>query len=575
MKNIETQPLTFKNFKIRLPIDSLLMGEGIIDSFERKIYVTIPEAMDKTALTFEFEVDDGVRVWVDDTEQKSGVTVNDFTDDIIYTLEEENRQTAYHVMVNDWRSIQGHCYEGELFQKPERPYQHNYEKTLMMKVAVSEPSGEPNGTKIFLRFEEILDLIEKIDKITREIPKIIYLVGWQYCGHDDKYPAFFEVNPALKRDGDETPRESLIWLMDEALKYHTTVSLHINMTDAYKDSPLWDTYLAHDLISKKDDDTLMDIGEWGNYVKKTAYQVNYTKEWESGFAKKRIDQLLALLPIQRAGTIHVDAFFARASKGHSLEQEKAAKRKICRYWRDCGIDLTTEFLHGSNKGDTVESYTDGTNSGVIGIIPAMWHFNQSLEDYMKRPASLVTGAGINEDIKYGTDKGIPFLFGCSMRGEGIFIHPQNRYGLNPNWEEAFIAQFCLTTLVWQYLNQFERLQLEENDDNKIVTYSQDVTANLKEQVIRQNDTIIRESSDVLVPLAWRKEREMIAFSLEGYENKKWKLLHPWETVENIVLYEIKDCKIERFGECKVDLGCCITLSLQPGQMILVAPKNKE
>jgi hypothetical protein len=29
-------------------------------------------------------------------------------------------------------------------------------------------------------------------------------------------------------------------LIKEAKAYHTTISLHINMIDAYKDSPLWD-----------------------------------------------------------------------------------------------------------------------------------------------------------------------------------------------------------------------------------------------------------------------------------------------------------------------------------------------
>ena len=43
--------------------------------------------------------------------------------------------------------------------------------------------------------------------------KIIYLVGWQYNGHNDKYPAFFEVNRALKWLQDKDAMESLLWLM--------------------------------------------------------------------------------------------------------------------------------------------------------------------------------------------------------------------------------------------------------------------------------------------------------------------------------------------------------------------------
>lgn len=32
------------------------------------------------------------------------------------------------------------------------------------------------------------------------------------------------------------------WLIREARAYNTTISLHINMVDAFEESPLWDTY---------------------------------------------------------------------------------------------------------------------------------------------------------------------------------------------------------------------------------------------------------------------------------------------------------------------------------------------
>ena len=115
-------------------------------------------------------------------------------------------------------------------------------------------------------------------RLSLGIPKIVYLVGWQYNGHDDKYSAFFDANELLKRPEDKSAIESLRWLMREARKYHTIVSLHINMTDAYDDSPLWDEYVKHDLISKNADGTLKVIGEYNN---RKAYQINYKNEWES------------------------------------------------------------------------------------------------------------------------------------------------------------------------------------------------------------------------------------------------------------------------------------------------------
>ena len=94
-------------------------------------------------------------------------------------------------------------------------------QTLVMKIGISVPV-QKGGTKIINTFENALEIIRKADNLSLGVPKIIYLVGWQYNGHDDKYPAFFEVNKELKRPQDKDARASLIWLMTEARKYHTT-----------------------------------------------------------------------------------------------------------------------------------------------------------------------------------------------------------------------------------------------------------------------------------------------------------------------------------------------------------------
>lgn len=470
-------------------------------------------------------------------------------------------------MEEDYRLISGEAYEGELTGKPERPYLHDYTKTLVMKIFVSEPSLVEGETKVSMNFDEILHLIKQVDQITLQIPKILYLVGWQYQGHDDKYPAFFEVNPALKRECDSEARESLVWLMNEAFQYHTTVSLHINLTDAYQDSPLWETYLLHDLISRRENGELMKIGEWGYYRKKAAYQVNYTREWESGFAKQRIDKLLEYLPIRRAGTIHCDAFFARASKDTSLDSEKAAKRKICRYFRNQGIDVTTEFLHGMKEGSLEETYTGGNESGVLGIIPFIWHFNQSQEDYMRRPASLVTGAGINPDIEYGNDEAIGFLFGKTMHGEDVFFDKEKRYGLNPNWEREFKIKFCMQTALWAYQNQYKRVRLFGEGQERILHYEDGLIANWANKVIRHKEVLLREKDDIFVPLVWSQNHRIIAYSVLGYQEKEWMLPKEWEQVTEVIITEVS---LESVISAKRRVkNRKILLSLEPEQMVVI------
>jgi len=174
----------------------------------------------------------------------------------------------------------------------EGQFNHDYSRTLVMKMMLSIPDGK-GGTNVYCDLDKALELIRQTDNITLGVPKIVYMVGWQYRGHDDLYPAFFEVNPALKRPGDENARESFLWFMREAKKYNTVISLHINMTDAYENSPLWQEYVDNDLISKNADGSLMIIGNYNNLK---AYQINYRNEWEKGYAQMRIDKLLDLLP---------------------------------------------------------------------------------------------------------------------------------------------------------------------------------------------------------------------------------------------------------------------------------------
>jgi hypothetical protein len=92
---------------------------------------------------------------------------------------------------------------------PEIKWKHNYSQVLWMKMFLASVDMEtiPHGphkardkgeSHVYLTFEQALDVIRRVDNLTLGIPKIIYVVGWQYNGHDSKYPAWGEVNPKLK-----------------------------------------------------------------------------------------------------------------------------------------------------------------------------------------------------------------------------------------------------------------------------------------------------------------------------------------------------------------------------------------
>ena len=396
-------------------------------------------------------------------------------------------------------------------------FNHDYSQSLVMKLVMSVPDKK-GGTKVINTFASALEIIKTADNLSLGVPKIIYLVGWQYNGHDDKYPAFFEVNKALKRSSDKNARESLLWLMEEAKKYHTIVSLHINMTDAYDDSPLWNEYVEKDMISKTSSGKLMVIG---NYNGRKAYQINYKNEWKNGYAQMRIDRLLELLPpLKEAGTIHLDAWIVRESKGHyeSAMTEAKYQKKILKYWNDKGIDVTSEW---------VMDY-------MVGYVPFAWHFNHmTQEDYLNIPANIYTGSGLNPDVR-NTDFGLGFLFGKSMYGETVFpsLLKEDK---NSEWIKKFNKDFYLNVLQYQFLNRLKRIKVEGEVDQRVAFFSKDVKTSLIDSTVVQGNYVLREKNKVVFPLAWKKDKMLAIYS----QDQKWKevkLPDSWNDVEIVSVY---------------------------------------
>lgn len=395
-------------------------------------------------------------------------------------------------------------------------FNHDYSQTWVSKLFLSKPDPA-GGCIVNLTFEQALEVIRVTDNLSLGIPKIVYLVGWQYDGHDDKYPAFFDANPLLKRPSDKTALESLRWLMREARKYHTTVSLHINMTDAYDDSPLWDEYVEKDLISKNADGSLKVIGEYNN---RKAYQVNYQREWEAGYTQMRIDKLLALVPeLKEAGTIHSDAWIARPSEGHneSVINEALYQQRAALYWKSKGIDITSEW---------VMDY-------MIGYVPYAWHFNGfNQADYLKYPASVYTGTGINPDIR-SSDHALGFLFGTSCYGEPIWK------GADYNaWKDALVKDFILKVPQYFFLNRLERDSVSGTGENRVAWYSDGVSVSLKDSTVVQYDRVLRNRNTVCMPAVWRNDRGMLLYSEEGCPDGSFDVPYCWGTAKKAELYLI-------------------------------------
>jgi hypothetical protein len=428
---------------------------------------------------------------------------------------------------------------------PERPWIHRYDQTLTMKLMLAKKKAS-GGTNVLLNFDQAMTVIKKIDSLTLGMPKIIYLVGWQYDGHDSKYPAFFEVNAGLKRAQDATALDSLKWIMREAQRYHTTVSVHINLRDAYKNSPLWQEYVDHDLLIRGSDGKLVQGEIWDG---DQSFQVCYTREWDAGYTQSRLNRLLALLPIEDAGTIHIDAFHTGecTAQGITREQETETQKKIFRFLRDRNVDVTSEFL------------SDFRIDPLVGLQPMAWWFRrQELRDYLVRPASLYTG-GVDETL--GGQ-----LFGTSMHGEDIAQKDPERL-------PDFLREFCLQTVPWYYLNRHDRLRVELTPEWSEAYFSGDVVTRVDQTgkvTISERGRVLRDDNNILFPALWREDSSLIAYSAEGYADRRWELPPDWKGVTEVKTAEVTMSGLQPGGSLRVSNNH-IQLTLQPDHALMLTP----
>lgn len=443
---------------------------------------------------------------------------------------------------------------------------HDYTKTLVTKLFLSQAGFDgkykhaDNGRQtVYLNFEQALERIKALDNIALGMPQIVYLVGWQYNGHDSKYPAFFEGNELLKRDCDANANESIRWLAAEAKKYNTAVSFHINMFDCYEDSPLFEDYLEADAIARTKTGHLM-ASEWG-------YKIDYVQDWNSGLARKRIDRMCELLPVQEAGTVHIDAFHTAAPVpvenpdgsfsvafpevlnpylGWTREEEIAAQIEIIKYWAGKGVDVTTEGLDGG---------VDGLKDPHSGYRAMVWHLRPELR--LHYPNSMLTGGDCGDEMEKR-------VFGSSDSLESTLRETPCDYS-------KVIHMLCTTSFINNYLSRFERkFCVLGNDYGKMVYEGGlETEADYEHYTVRENGVLLAEDDDVFIPALWVEGSNMIAYSARGYKGRTWKLLPMYPAKGRVTVWSVDENGRKLVGRRPYS-GGKLRLDVKKGQMLLLS-----
>ena len=455
-------------------------------------------------------------------------------------------------------------------------WNYDYAKTLWMKMYLAEPDFPNNRSKVFITFEQALDIIKAVDYITQAVQKIVYLVGWQGLGHDDCYPEMEVVNEALKRECDDNARQSLYWLYEEAKQYHTVVSFHGNVSDAYTQTPCFaELAAANGVVNDPDGEpTPIEI-----FNGRDGYKTSYKQFWESGIFKRLFDRFCEVTPVKEAGTVHLDNFCIAESLNPrtAVEEQDAARNAMLDYIASLGIDVTSEYtyreaplrneslthpirkFYAKSGEDMTEVDWRTVPIHTLGRIPATWWTSgMTMDECMTIPPSLYSG--------HLKEKALMNVFYGTMHGEDIW----REYGNDSErWGPAFIKEFCTYHVPYVYLNRYERLRYEEDetapiDDRYTVFFSNGVVSCGADRSISKNSVVLKQENEVILPLTEDNET-FIAYSETG-RSGLWEV--PDAAFRDANVYEITPHGNRFLCRAEVTNGQ-IGLELSAGQAVAI------
>lgn len=394
--------------------------------------------------------------------------------------------------------------------EPVFAYQYPYEKCMVMKLGLAYPDPDrPGKSKVLMSFDDALAFIRKIDAMTQGIRKIYYFVGWQYLGHDDKYPDYFEVNEALKSPQDAAAADSFRRLCEEAEKYHSVVSVHINFNDAYDNAPSFPDFVRAGALIRKRSGKIHAIE---TYNGRKCYKICHKTYWESGLFCRQFDRFAQTFPfLVKAGTIHVDNFqcYKNYAPKVSIKEMQDARRKMIAYAHEKGMDITSEFTYKENNllpnrpiFGLPRDHWKWARQDTVGWIPmTWWRYRETRKELLDIPPEISCGGVFREKRRN------QYLYG-NMHGEDIIIKG------DPHWAEKFLECFATYQVPGHFLNAHRRMAIKGVGASTRCYFSEDIVSYAKHQKITWRGETMKEKETVFLPLV-QKEKQWIAYSRTG------------------------------------------------------------
>jgi hypothetical protein len=238
----------------------------------------------------------------------------------------------------DW--MESALWQRERLRDPSPVFEPATFSYKVMNDWLDQPDVKPSTT-----FEETLQMIERIARITGNARQIAALTGWQNGGHDSGWPYFTKVNADLGGP------KKLQWLAREARKHNAIVSYHINIDDSNSDTPGFERSLP--VLAAGHDGKPY---PWSIYYTggPQVYRISHTKDLESGFFEERLGAMLKAVP--QTNSIQLDTFrpysisFAPGDD-IGLVDEVVSSKRIVEWFHKKGIAVAAEGPVDALYGD--------------------------------------------------------------------------------------------------------------------------------------------------------------------------------------------------------------------------------
>lgn len=413
---------------------------------------------------------------------------------------------------------------GLTYNYPLYPYSKDLSQTLTFKVMLrcALPDQISN-----LDMSLVANYLRQIDCITRGIPKIVVLGGFQQNGHDHTYPWWAPVDDSFTAPGRRKGKEALIWLMEEAKKYNTTCTFHVNPFDAYMDSEKWNFYEENDLLCRNTDGSLVKGDIWWD---RQSYFVNMVNEWNAGVTKQRIDAFIEQVPlVKETGVLYFD---------NETQYPPSLYHYVTKEDQISAIKKAAEYLKTEYGIQLIGEYADTNLYGVCSLgVTWDWWASLNINQMEVAPYIACGGRDGTHDELYGGQIDLTKrrfqVFGASVQLE------DTQFQRDPF---KVARELSHHTYVYFYLNRLLRQNLSTNGYEMTLSLSDSVDSRWEGDNVHRlyrDRKLMKEGHDVFVPVFWVNHLEIMAYSVKG-RTGIWHFPREWTGIEKVDIYTFNE-----------------------------------